>query len=105
MHEAGFAHWPGQIAPQTRSYEVVSSLDVVPTVSAVIGAALPTDRVYDGRDMSDVIFDRNNGKSKHDVRWPRVACLAHVHTQAVAVVRRACEQAHVGRAADCPVPS
>lgn len=70
MHEAGFAHWPGQIAAQTRSFEVVSSLDVVPTVSAVIGAALPTDRAYDGRDMSNVIFDRDGGKSEHKVTNP-----------------------------------
>jgi arylsulfatase A-like enzyme len=65
MHEAGFAHWPGQIDAATRSHEVTSSMDVVPTVSALIGAALPTDRVYDGRDMSDILFNTNGGKSKH----------------------------------------
>ena len=37
MHEAGFAHWPGQIDAATRSHEVTSSMDVVPTVSALIG--------------------------------------------------------------------
>jgi len=66
MHEAGFAHWPGQITPMSRSHEVVSSMDVLPTVSAVIGAPLPTDRAYDGKDMSDIIFETNGGKSKHE---------------------------------------
>ena len=75
MHEAGFAHWPGQIDPATRSYEVTSSMDVVPTVSALIGAALPTDRVYDGRDMSDIIFNTNGGKVGHPMQ-----CIA-VHDQ------------------------
>ena len=41
MHEAGFAHWPGQIDAATRSYEVTSSMDVVPTVSALIGCDSP----------------------------------------------------------------
>ena len=34
IREAGFAHWPGIIKPFTRSTEVVSSLDVFPTVRA-----------------------------------------------------------------------
>lgn len=66
MHEAGFAHWPGTIKPMTRSAEVVGSLDLFPTASALAGIPLPTDRVYDGRDMSDVLL-QDNGKSKHEV--------------------------------------
>jgi arylsulfatase A len=65
IHEAGFAHWPGQIAPFSRSTEVVSSLDLFPTVSALAGLALPAGVVYDGRDMSDVLLGTNGGKSKH----------------------------------------
>ena len=44
VREAGFAHWPGMIAPGTRSAEVVSSLDLFPTLSALAGVVLPTDR-------------------------------------------------------------
>lgn len=29
-------------------------MDVLPTLSKLIGVDLPTDRVYDGKDMTDV---------------------------------------------------
>lgn len=66
IHEAAFAYWKGQIAPRTRSNEIVSSLDVFPTVSALAGVPLPKDRVYDGRSMVDVLLNVH-GRSLHDV--------------------------------------
>ena len=66
MHEAAFAYWKGTIPPFSRSAEVVSSLDLFPTASALANVALPSDRVYDGRDMSDVLL-KPQGKSKHEV--------------------------------------
>ena len=66
MHEAGFANWPGTIPPYSRSAEVVSSMDLFPTASALAGLELPKDRVYDGKDMSDVLL-KEEGKSKHEV--------------------------------------
>jgi arylsulfatase A len=65
IHEAAFAYWPGQILAQTRSTETVSSLDFLPTLYNLLGVPLPSDRVFDGRDMSAVLFDK--GPSKHDV--------------------------------------
>lgn len=67
IHEAAFAYWKGQIEPGSRSGEVVSSLDLFPTASALAGVPLPADRVYDGRDMSDVLL-QPEGKSLHEVR-------------------------------------
>jgi len=49
IHEAAFAYWPGQIEAMSRSAEVISSLDLFPTVSKLAGVPLPTDRVYDGK--------------------------------------------------------
>lgn len=66
IHEAGFAHWAGTIPPFSRSSEVVSSLDLFPTASALAGLPLPEGVVYDGKDMSDVLLDRNGGQSKHE---------------------------------------
>eukprot|EP01043_Picozoa_sp_COSAG02_P019341 COSAG02_NODE_926_length_15856_cov_13.975566_19_plen_273_part_00 len=45
---------------------MVSSLDLFPTATALAGLTLPFDRVYDGRDMSDVLL-KLDGKSKHTV--------------------------------------
>ena len=65
IREAAFAYWPGTIEPNTRSDEVVSSMDVFPTLSKLAGLELPPDRVYDGADMSDVLLAAD-GKSKHE---------------------------------------
>eukprot|EP00039_Didymoeca_costata_P029425 m.24627 g.24627 ORF g.24627 m.24627 type:complete len:574 (+) comp7626_c0_seq1:438-2159(+) len=67
MHEAGFAHWPGVIEPMTRSSEVVSSMDVLPTVSALAGVPLPEGVVYDGKDMTPILMDSTGtAKSAHE---------------------------------------
>jgi len=63
IREAGFAHWEGVIEPASRSAEVVSSLDVFPTILALAGVPLPADRHIDGRDMSPILL--GGGASKH----------------------------------------
>ncbi|KAG7350369.1 alkaline-phosphatase-like, core domain containing protein [Nitzschia inconspicua] len=65
IREPAFAYWKGSIAPFSRSSEVVSSLDVFPTLSKLAGISLPTDRPYDGKDMSEVLMTEN-GQSKHN---------------------------------------
>ena len=42
---------PGQV-----SHALVSSLDFVPTFAALAGVALPSDRVYDGMDITNVLL-------------------------------------------------
>jgi len=66
IREAGFAHWPGVIKPFTRSSEIVSSMDVFPTVLGLAGHAPPRDRPYDGRDMKAILLE-DEGKSAHDM--------------------------------------
>ena len=58
-----FASWKGTIEPFSRSAEIVSSLDIFPTLSTLAGVPLPSNRTYDGRDMTEVLL---GGKSKHD---------------------------------------
>ena len=53
--EVGVAHWPGKIQPRV-SDALVSTLDLLPTFLALINAPLPTDRVFDGMDISDVLL-------------------------------------------------
>eukprot|EP00656_Telonema_subtile_P054361 TRINITY_DN8111_c0_g1_i1.p1 TRINITY_DN8111_c0_g1~~TRINITY_DN8111_c0_g1_i1.p1 ORF type:complete len:550 (-),score=140.29 TRINITY_DN8111_c0_g1_i1:222-1871(-) len=67
VREPAFAYWPGTITGSTRSAEVVSSLDLFPTVSALANVAMPTDRVYDGKNMAQVLLDQ--GPSKHEFLW------------------------------------
>jgi arylsulfatase A len=65
IREPAFAYWKGKISPFSRSSEVVSSLDVFPTLSKLAGLSLPADRQYDGRDMSDILLTEG-GQSKHN---------------------------------------
>jgi arylsulfatase G len=52
----GLAAWPGKIAPAV-SHATASSLDLLPTILALAGVPLPTDRSYDGVDLAPVLFD------------------------------------------------
>ncbi len=51
VREFGFLWWPGTIAPARVERRPASTLDLLPTVFALAGAALPTDRTLDGRDL------------------------------------------------------
>jgi len=42
------ARWPGQIPAGSRYPAPMSNIDILPTIAAVAGAAVPTDRVVDG---------------------------------------------------------
>jgi arylsulfatase A-like enzyme len=48
--------WTGRIAPRGDVADVVSQLDLFPTFAALAGAALPGDRVIDGRDLSALLL-------------------------------------------------
>src|SRR5262249_35359321 len=43
--------WSARLTGQSSYHGMISSLDIVPTVAAAAGVALPTDRDYDGQDM------------------------------------------------------
>jgi hypothetical protein len=43
--------WPARLNGQSSYHGMVSSLDIVPTVAAAAGVALPADRDYDGMDI------------------------------------------------------
>jgi arylsulfatase A-like enzyme len=60
----GLAHWPNVIAPGV-SGALLSSLDYLPTIAAVTGATLPTDRDFDGIDMSSIFKGQISNTSGH----------------------------------------
>lgn len=45
--------WPGFIEPRRVSDDIVHAMDLYPTLAAIVGGDVPTDRVIDGIDMSD----------------------------------------------------
>ncbi|XP_056338310.1 arylsulfatase A isoform X1 [Oenanthe melanoleuca] len=54
MREPALAYWPGRIAPGV-THELASTLDVLPTLSALAGAALP-GAALDGFDLSPLLL-------------------------------------------------
>jgi len=51
IHVPFVVQWPGVLPANVVYDPPVSSLDIVPTVAAVTGSQLPTDRVYDGLNL------------------------------------------------------
>jgi len=47
--------WPAAIPAGTVSREIVSTLDIMPTISAIVGQPLPDDRKIDGYDVSALL--------------------------------------------------
>ena len=55
--EVGVARWTGKIKPRV-SNATLSTLDFFPTFLSLAGLALPTDRIFDGIDVSAVLLVR-----------------------------------------------
>ena len=51
--------WPGHVKPDTTSYAMFSIMDFMPTLASILGGKMPTDRVIDGVDQSDVLFGKS----------------------------------------------
>ncbi len=58
--------WPGQVPAGSTCRELCSALDLLPTLAALAGAPLPTDRVIDGLDIGPLLSGRSGAKSPHE---------------------------------------
>ncbi|MEP3482309.1 MAG: sulfatase [Fuerstiella sp.] len=56
-------HWPSKIKQPSVSDVSVNAMDLFPTLSAVINAPLPADRVYDGESLLPLIEGRDLTRS------------------------------------------
>jgi len=57
-------HWPSKVKPCVNK-EIVTSLDLYPTLANIGGATLPADRIIDGYDITDLLLSKTN-KSPRD---------------------------------------
>lgn len=60
VREPSIAWWPGRIPAGSSCDAMMSEMDVLPTLVALAGGAVPADRVIDGRDIWPLL----SGKSK-----------------------------------------
>lgn len=63
MREPAIVRWPGKIPRGLVSDEIVTSMDLYPTLTNLAKGKLPTDRVIDGKDIWPVLTGK--GKSPH----------------------------------------
>jgi len=59
--------WPGKIPAKQVSNELVHATDLLPTIASFIGADLPSDRVYDGIDLTDFMLGNSEKSGRESV--------------------------------------
>ena len=57
--------WPGRVPAGRTTDEVATAMDLLPTLANLCGAELPTDRTFDGRDITGLLTD-TDGSSPHE---------------------------------------
>ena len=67
MRVPTLAWWPGSIPAGRVCAEIGTTADVLPTLASISGAALPTDRIIDGKNISDLLLGQAGAKSPHAV--------------------------------------
>lgn len=61
------AHWPGRISPGRVTNEIVSLVDLFPTIANLTGGAVPDDRVIDGLDQSGLLLGETDESARESV--------------------------------------
>lgn len=60
------ARWPGRVPAGARTGELVTLLDVLPTLAALVGHRLAADRPIDGHDLRPLLFGEPAARSPYD---------------------------------------
>lgn len=61
--------WPGTIPAGVETNEIVATIDILPSLAKLAGAAVPNDRTIDGKDALDVLLGKPNAKSPHMILY------------------------------------
>jgi arylsulfatase A-like enzyme len=59
------ARWPGKIPAGQTCNEFATTMDVLPTLAKLAGAAVPTDRIIDGHDIWQLLTGKPEAKSPY----------------------------------------
>tara|TARA_B100001057_G_scaffold500921_1_gene618869 strand:- start:17024 stop:18388 length:1365 start_codon:yes stop_codon:yes gene_type:complete len=79
MRVACLMRWPGKIPAKSSCSEVASTLDLLPTFTALTAGKLPEKKI-DGHDISDLLFGMRDAKSPHKAFY-------YYHTKQLQAVR------------------
>jgi len=65
MREPSLAWWPGRIRAGSVSDEIMSTMDLLPTIAGFSGGQVPQDRQIDGKDISSILTGEPDARSPH----------------------------------------
>ncbi|MFT5092549.1 MAG: hypothetical protein ACI93T_001369, partial [Porticoccaceae bacterium] len=66
MRVPTIAWWPKKIPAGTASDEIVSTMDILPTLTNLAGGKAPPDRKLDGHDIWPILSGSNDAKSQYE---------------------------------------
>jgi arylsulfatase A-like enzyme len=66
VREPFAARWPGHVPAGAVSSEPVMTIDLLPTFARLAGAAISTDRLIDGKDISPLLLGQAGARSPHE---------------------------------------
>ncbi|MFL3658471.1 MAG: sulfatase-like hydrolase/transferase [Opitutales bacterium] len=69
MREPTLTWWPGTIPAGKVSESIVASIDLLPSLGALVGAQLPSDRIIDGKNSLDVFLGKTGTRSSHEILY------------------------------------
>ena len=61
--------WPGKVPAGRVTRQLAGTIDLLPTFATFAGAAVPQDRVIDGRDMSGLLLGKPGAKPHRDTQF------------------------------------
>ena len=61
--------YPNKIKPGTISDELVSSMDILPTIAHIAGAEMPTSRKIDGKNLWPLLLNQSGANTSHEVLY------------------------------------
>ena len=69
MREPCIMRWPGRIPAGAVCHEVAGTIDLLPTLTALAGGTLPSDRVIDGKNIWPLMAGKPGAKTPHDAYY------------------------------------
>jgi arylsulfatase A len=69
MRVPTLAWWPETIPAGSISKEIGVTTDLLPTLAKLTHSQAPTDRIIDGKDISDILLGKNNARSPHQLHF------------------------------------
>lgn len=64
IREPGIVKWPGKVLPGRETSIPAGFVDLMPTVAAITGSSIPSDRTLDGKSILPILLDQSFRREK-----------------------------------------